>query len=123
MKNYRLKFAMLFLFALMLSSCYSVRLLSTKGAPQPKADPSTEGNDKYRTVEMIEIDTVIKVNITTKSFDYFIKETKKCKTGELHSVEYRNTFGGLLLSAITFGTRRKMKVKYVCMKKEIRRQR
>ena len=123
MKKYLPKFVVLLLFTLMLSSCYSVRLLSTRGAPQPKADPSEEGNDKYRTVEMIEIDTVIKVNITTKSFDYFIKETKKCKTGELHSVEYRNTFGGLLLSAITFGTRRKMKVKYVCMKKEIRRQR
>ena len=123
MKNYPLKFVMLILFAAMLSSCYSVRLLSTKGAPQPITDPSTEGNDKYRTVEMIEIDTIIKVNITTSSFDYFIKQNERCKTGELHSVEYRNTFGGLLLSAITFGTRRKMKVKYVCMKKETRRER
>jgi hypothetical protein len=123
MRNFRFQFAMFILFAALLSSCYSVRLLSTKGAPQPITDPSTEGNDKYRTVEMIEIDTVIKVSVATGSFDYFIKETKKCKTGELHSVEYRNTFGGLLLSAVTFGTRRKMKVKYVCMKKETRRER
>lgn len=106
----------------MLSSCYNVRLLSTRGTPQPKADPSTEGNDKYRTVEMIEIDTVMKVNITTGSFDYFIKQNTKCKSGKLHSVEYRNTFGGVLLSAITLGTRRKMKVKYVCMK-EVPKQR
>ena len=56
-----LKFFVLLMFAVMISSCYNVRLLSTKGTPQPKADPSEEGNDKYRTVEMIEIDTVYKV--------------------------------------------------------------
>jgi hypothetical protein len=115
MKKYALKFAMLILFAAMLSSCYSVRLVSIKGAPQPKADPSEEGNDKYRTVEMIELDTVIKAGAGNE-FTFLIKQNKKCKSGKLHSVEYRNTFGGLLLSAITFGSRRKMKVKYVCMK-------
>lgn len=122
MKKHLPKFLILLMFALMLSSCYSVRLLSTRGAPQPKADPSTEGSDKYRTVEMIEIDTIMKVNITTGSFDYFIKQNTKCKSGKLHSVEYRNTLGGVLLSAVTLGTRRKMKVKYVCMK-EVPKQR
>jgi len=110
-----LKFFVLLLFTVMISSCYNVRLLSTKGAPQPKADPSTEGDDKYRTVEMIEIDTVFKVG-PGNGLTIPIKETKKCKTGKLHSVEYKNTFGGLLLNMVTFGTRRKVKVKYVCMK-------
>ena len=115
MKNVK-KHALLIVFSILLSSCYSVRVVSTKGTPQP--DPFSERKDKYRNIQVVEIDTVIKVNVITKSFDYLIKEDKLCKTGKLHSVEYRSTFGGVLLSAITFGTRRKMKVKYVCMKKE-----
>jgi len=99
---------------LTLFSCYSVRLVSTEGAPQK--DPFNERDDKYRGLSVVEKDTVIGVSITTGSFDYLVKKEKLCKTGKLHSVEIRNTFGGVLWSAITFGTRRKMKVKYVCMK-------
>ena len=100
--------------SLLMCSCYSVRLVSTEGAPQK--DPFSERDDKFRDLSVVEKDTVIKVSITTGSFDYLIKKDKLCKSGKLHSVEYRSTFGGVLLSAITFGTRRKMKVKYVCMK-------
>lgn len=97
-------------------SCYSVRLVSTEGAPQP--DPTSQRKDKYRRIQIVEKDTVIKLNVLSKSFDYLVKKTDACESGKLHSVEYRNTFGGLLLSAITFGKRRKMKVIYVCMKDE-----
>lgn len=99
---------------LFFTSCYSVRLRSINGAPQP--DPLMLGNDYYRGMEVVEIDAVIKIDITSKDFTYLIKETDKCKTGKLHTVEFKNTFGGSLLSVVTFGRKRKMKVKYVCMK-------
>lgn len=116
LKKHLAKFLILSVFFFLLTSCYSVRLVSVKGAPQP--DPFSERDDKYENLQVVELDTVIKVNITTGSFDYLVKENKLCKSGKLHSVEYRNTLGGLLLSAITLGTRRKVKVKYVCMKIE-----
>lgn len=98
----------------LLTSCYSVRLRSVNGAPQP--DPLLSGNDYYKGMEVVQVDTVIKIDITSKDFTYLIKETDKCLSGKLHTVEFRNTFGGSLLSAVTFGRKRKMKVKYVCMK-------
>lgn len=114
-RKYLPRTVMLLFIILMLSSCYSVRLVSAEGAPQK--DPFSERDDKFRDLQVIEKDTIIKVNITTGSFDYLVKKNKLCKSGKLHSVEYRNTFGGVLLSAVTLGTRRKMKVKYVCMKR------
>lgn len=101
---------------LLLTSCYSIRLRSINGTPQP--DPLSNRDDYYRGMEVVEIDTVIKIGITSKDFTYLIKETDKCKTGKLHSVEFRNTFGGSLLSMATFGKKRKMKIKYVCMQPE-----
>ena len=96
------------------TSCYSVRLRSINGAMQP--DPLLTTDDYYRGMQMVELDTVIKIDPTTKDFTYLIKETDVCKTGKLHTVEFRSSFGGLLLNTITFGRHRKLKVKYVCMK-------
>ena len=109
-------YTVLFICSFMLFSCYSVRLVSTEGTPQP--DPFSERDDKYKNIQVVEKDTVIGINLLSKSFDFLVKKNSLCKSGKLHSVEYRNTFGGVLLSAITFGKRRKMKVIYVCMKKE-----
>jgi hypothetical protein len=41
-----------------------------------------------------------------------------CPSGCFHIVEYRVTLGAALLSGITFGKQRKIKVKYVCLKEE-----
>jgi len=98
----------------LLTSCYSIRLRSINGAMQP--DPLMLRDDYYRGMEVVELDTVIKIDVTSKDFTYLIKETDKCKSGKLHTVEFKNTFGGSLLSVVTFGRKRKMKVKYVCMK-------
>lgn len=105
-----LAICMLFLF----QSCYSVRLRSVNGLPQP--DPLSNRTDYYRDMRVIEIDTVIKIKTSSKIFTFLIKESDSCKTGKLHIVEYRSTLGGLLLSTVTFGRKRKMKIKYVCMK-------
>ena len=110
MKN-TIKIIVLASMCLLFASCYSVRLRSINGAPQP--DPLLSGDDYYRGMEVVEVDTVIKIDITSKDFTYLIKETDKCKSGKLHTVEFKNAFGGSLLSLVTLGRKRKMKVKFL----------
>ncbi len=97
-----------------ITSCYSVRLRNVNGTPQP--DPFSNRDDYYRGMAVVELDTVIGIKITSKDFTYLIKEKEACESGKLNIIEYRNTFGGVLLSAITFGKKRKVKIKYVCEK-------
>jgi len=99
------------LFLFLLSSCYTVRIKTVNGVPMP--DPLSERTDYYRNYMVTEIDTVIRIGATDKDFTLLIKD---CDSGGLHTVEYRNTFCGLLLSAVTFGRRRKVNIKYVCIK-------
>lgn len=99
---------------LLLQSCYSIRLVSIEGERQP--DPVSERVDDYRNVSVVELDTTLTISATTSIPTFLVKKTPKCKSGQLHTVEYRNTFGGVLLSAVTFGRKRRMKVKYVCVK-------
>jgi hypothetical protein len=108
------KIIVLAIVSIIVTSCYSIRLRSVNGAPQP--DPVSNRDDYYRGMSVVEIDTVIKIDITSKDFTYLIKETNRCKTGKLHTVAFKNTFGGSLLSVVTLGRKRKMIVKYVCMK-------
>ena len=108
------KFFLFVICLCLLTSCYSVRLRSVNGTPQP--DPFSNRGDYYRGMAVVEMDTVIKIKATSKDFTLLIKESEKCESGKLNIVEYRNTFGGLLLSAITFGRKRKVKIKYVCEK-------
>ncbi|MGW9686301.1 hypothetical protein [Flagellimonas sp. 2504JD1-5] len=102
------------LLILLFNSCYSVRLRSVEGAYNPAAPIVRD--DYYRDMEVIELDTVITIGAADKDFTYLIKVTDKCPTGKLHTIEYRNTLGGVLLSAVTFGRKRLVKIKYVCMK-------
>jgi len=96
------------------TSCYSVRLVSTKGAPMPDQN---ERDDFYRDKKVIELDTIINANIAVDNITIPVRRLN-CETGKLFSVEYKNTFGGNLLYLITFGSKRKVKIKYVCMKPE-----
>tara|TARA_R110000764_G_scaffold13102_1_gene37876 strand:- start:409 stop:762 length:354 start_codon:yes stop_codon:yes gene_type:complete len=105
---------LVFLMLLLFQSCYSVRLVSTEGTPAPAAPYVRD--DYYRPYEVTELDTVITIGVADKDFSYLIKVTDLCPSGKLHTVEYKNTFGALLLSAVTFGRKRKVKIKYVCMK-------
>ncbi len=113
MKN--VKFIPIFIGILLLTSCYSVRVRNVNGAPQ--LDPFSDRDDYYRGMAVIEIDTVLSKSLTSKDFTYLIKETDNCESGKINIIEYRNTLGSLLLSAITFGSKRKVKIKYVCEKK------
>lgn len=93
------------------SSCYTVRLKNVYGDPEP--DPVSDRTDYYRMMKVREIDTVITIKVTDKDFTMLLD---KCGPSGIHTVEYRNTFGGVLLSAVTFGRKRRVRVKYVCMK-------
>lgn len=108
------KFILLGLIVCLLTSCYSVRLRNVNGAPQ--LDPFSDRDDYYRGMAVVEIDTVINKSITSKDFTYIIKEEDACGSGKINIIEYRNTFGSVLLSGITFGKKRKMKIIYVCEK-------
>lgn len=109
-----LKFFVLTLCICLLTSCYSVRLRNVNGAPQP--DPFSDRDDYYRGMAVVELDTVISIKTTSKDFTLLIKESEACESGKINIIEYRNTFCGVLLSAITFGKKRKLKIKYVCEK-------
>jgi len=114
-KKFLIPFLLLaFLVLLLFQSCYSVRLVSTEGTPNPAAPYVRD--DYYRPYEVTELDTVITIGAANKDFSYLIKVTDLCPSGKLHTVEYKNTFGAVLLSAVTFGRKRKVKIKYVCMK-------
>ncbi len=109
---------MMFLLLLLMGfqSCYTVRVRSVNGVAMP--DPVGERMDYYRGMEVVELDTTISIDLVTKDFTLLIRESEKCPTGKIHTLEYRNTFGGLLLSGITFGRKRQVHMKYVCMKPE-----
>ncbi|MDP2113616.1 MAG: hypothetical protein Q8K69_06125 [Bacteroidota bacterium] len=98
------------IFLVFLSSCYSVRIVSRDGVPEP--DPINTSNDFYKGKNVNVIDTTITLKLQEGEF-YLIE---KCAAGGFYSFEYRVTFGGVLLNAITLGKKRQVKVKYVCLK-------
>ena len=107
-----LKLMLLATFVLSLASCYSVRFVSINGDEQP--DPLSERRDYFRDMQVIELDTILTAKVTTEDINYLIKESSACKSGRIHTIEVRNTFGAVLLAGITFGRKRKVKIKYVC---------
>lgn len=97
---------------ILLPSCYSVRVVNKDGIPEP--DPLNMSNDFYQGKKVHVLDTTIRLKLLEGEF--FLIE--RCPSGCFYSFEYRVTFGGVLLSAVTFGKKRKVKIKYVCSKEE-----
>jgi hypothetical protein len=92
-----------------ITSCYSVRFQVEHGQPEP-ADNEIEGYEGYN---VHTLDTVVTRKITTGTHYFNIS---KCPSQALHTVEYKPTFGGILLNTITFGRKKRVKIKYVCIK-------
>ena len=114
-RNARKRHATLLLvsFALLFfTSCYSVRLVNKDGVPEP--DPLNNSDNFYKGLKVHVLDTTIKLKLTQGEFHLI----ERCAAGGFYSFEYRVTFGGVLLSAITFGKKRKVKIKYVCLKEQ-----
>lgn len=93
---------------MLFSSCYSVRFVNKDGIPEPDPLNTTDGFYKGKMVH--ELDTTISLKLMEGDFHLI----ERCPSGCFYSFEYRNTLGGVLLSAITFGKRRQVKIKYVC---------
>ena len=109
--NKKIKSFLPVIFVLLLTSCYSVRFTTSQGVPEP--DPNNDCECYYRNMKVHQLDTVITIGALDKDFTMLLKN---CGSGAIAIVEYQNTFGGLLLSAVTFGKKRKVKIKYVCDK-------
>ena len=103
-------FCFLFFTLFFLSSCYSVRVVSRDGVAEP--DPLNTSENFYRGKKVYCLNTTITLKLVEGEF-YLIE---KCTSGGFYSFEYRSTFGGVLISAITFGKKRRVKIKYVCLK-------
>ena len=113
-KKRHLKRFTVLLIASLCASCYSIRLVSTMGAPMTEVN---ERDDWYRDKMVVELDTIVSAGVTTDELSIRVKRDR-CASGKLFSVEYKNTFGGSLLYLVTFGNKRKVRLKYVCMKPE-----
>lgn len=98
---------------LFLSSCYSIRIASKEGVPEP----SVLGTDEvgfYADKAFTVLDTTIKLKIYENDAMFI----ESCDSDGLYSVEYRIRFIDLIWNALTFGTQKKVRVKYVCLKPE-----
>lgn len=98
---------------LLLSSCYTVQITSKDGTGAP--DPLNQVHNSYKNLKVDTLTKVLKLNIEHKEYIMFVD----CASEDLYSVEYKVTLGGLLLSAITFGRHRRVKIRYVCAQVEI----
>ena len=101
-----------YIILLSFSSCYSVRIVNKEGTPEP--DPTNNVGNFYKGKKVHVIDTTISLKL--QEGDFYLIE--RCPSGGFYSVEYRVTFGGVLLSAITFGKKRQVRIKYVCLKEQ-----
>jgi hypothetical protein len=105
-------FLLLFFTLVFFTSCYSVRIVNKEGVPEP--DPLNNSGNFYKGKKVHVLDTTISLKLTEGEFHLI----ERCATGGFYSFEYRVTFGGVLLSAITFGKKRRVKIKYVCLKEQ-----
>gem|GEM_PF-522234 len=103
-------FLIVFTIFLITQGCYSVRISNVNGVPEP--DPVNFEEGFYRGKAVKEIDTT--VNLKLLENEVLVLET--CPEGCFQTVEYRVTLGAVLLSGITLGKVRRIKVKYVCLK-------
>ena len=113
--NYKNPFRKLFIataLTVVLSSCYSVRVVNRDAVPEP--DPLNTSGDFYKGKKVHVLDTVIKLKPQEGEFTLI----EKCVTQGFYSFEYRVTFGGVLLNTVTFGRKRQVKIKYVCLKQD-----
>lgn len=95
---------------LLLQSCYSVTLVSKTGSGV--ANPLNKEIGIFTGKEVFEINKTVKTKVIVKELGIF----EKCPGDGFFAVQYRVTLGSVLLNAITFGTRRKVRIRYVCLK-------
>src|SRR5436190_23338196 len=97
--------------AMMLQACsYSIIISNKHGTAEP--DPTNKEEGFYHFKQVNIVDTVVKLGIVENG----VIQLQNCPGGGLHSVEYKITFGAMLRNTFTFGKRKSIKVKCVCLK-------
>lgn len=97
----------------LMSSCYTVRFINKNGTGAP--DPLNQRNDPFtKGLQVVTLDTTI--SLKPQLGHPLLLES--CSSGGFYYFEYRVTFGGALLSAVTFGRKRQVRIKYVCLKEQ-----
>lgn len=94
---------------LLAQSCYSVRIASKHAIPDPNVMPTGEGY--WRDKKMYTLDTTVKLKIVEDKAILL----DLCPDG-FHTLEYRVTLGHVLLSGVTLGKVKKVKLKCNCVK-------
>jgi hypothetical protein len=96
---------------ILLQSCsYSIIVSNKNGVPKP--DPLNEEMGFYNSKAVERIDSVIILKVLENE----VSANINCSDGGFHSLEYKITFGDLLRNTLTFGKRKGIHVKYVCIK-------
>jgi hypothetical protein len=108
----RAKWLLIPLLIVLLTSCYSVRIVNKDGVPEP--DPLNQSGNFYKGLKVHTLDTTIKLKLAEGEFHLI----ERCASGGFFSFEYRVNLGGVLLSAVTLGKLRRVKIKYVCLKEQ-----
>jgi len=98
------------LMVFLVQRCYSIRIGNKVETATP--DPTNNEPGFYRQKEVVVIDTVVNLGLIENE----VMTLERCPSGCFHSVEFRATLGGVLLNFITFGKKKLIKVKYVCLK-------
>ena len=92
------------------SCSYSIRVSNQRGTPEH--DPLNQQLGFYNLKKVTAMDTVVKLSLLENN----VMVIPSCPSGGFHSVEYKITFGAMLRNTFTFGKRKSIKVKYVCLK-------
>lgn len=104
-------FVLAAIMAVALQACsYSIILSNKNGTPA--ASPVNTELGFYNGKQVIVIDTVVHLSLLKDG----VKMINACPIGGFHSVEYKITFGAMLRNTFTFGKKKSIKVKYVCLK-------
>ena len=97
--------------AISIQSCsYSIIVSNQRGTPDP--NPLNRELGFYNGKQVTVIDTVVPLALLQDR----VMAVPVCAEGGFHSVEYKITFGAMLRNTFTFGKRKSIKVKYVCLK-------
>ena len=102
----------LLLWFLCMTSCYSVRVVSKHGIPEP--DPTNDTFGFFNGKQVHHLDTTVRKSV----FEGDLMALEQCGNSGFFAIEYRTTLGDIILSGITFGSKNRIRVKYVCLKEE-----
>ncbi|HTL06753.1 MAG TPA: hypothetical protein VL307_00805 [Chitinophagaceae bacterium] len=104
-------FCSLLMILFVLQSCsYSIVLSNKFGTAA--TDPLNHQLGFYNGKSVQVIDTVVPLSLLKNG----VMAINACPVGGFHSVEYKIRFGDMLRNTFSFGKRKAIRVKYVCLK-------